>query len=81
MFLEIYLQNIVILVLFFLSSLTKFATTEAGRGSRVDSTFAYCAGGLPIVSQYPTSATYVACRERDWLPCWPPRGQQVLHQR
>ena len=22
-----------------------------------------------------------ACREHDWLPCWPPRGQQVLHQR
>ena len=22
-----------------------------------------------------------ACRERDWLPCWPPRGWQVLHQR
>ena len=44
----------------------------------VDSTSAYCAGGLPIESWHPT---YVACRECNQLPYWPPRGQQVLHQR
>ena len=49
--------------------------------AKVDSTSAYCAGGLPIESRHPTSAIYVACRECDWLPCWLPRGQQVSHQR
>ena len=41
-------------------------------------------GGLPVESQHPTSATYVACREcreHNCLPCWPSRGQQVWHQR
>ena len=42
---------------------------------------AYCAGGLPIESQNPTSATYVACREHNWLPCFLSIGQQVSHQR
>ena len=53
----------------------------AGGGSRVDSTSAYGAGGLLIESRHPTSATYVACRECDQLPCWLPRGQHVSHQR
>ena len=50
----------------------------AGCSGRVDST---CAGSLPIESRHPTSATYVACREHDGLPCWLSRGQQVPHQR
>ena len=41
----------------------------ASRGGRVDSVSAYCAGGLSTKSWQPTSATYVACREPDWLPC------------
>ena len=41
----------------------------AGRGSRVESTSAHCAGGLPIESWQPTSVTNVACRERDRPPC------------
>ena len=49
-------------------------TKCAGRGGRVDSVFTYYAGGFPIESRQPTSATYIACRERDWLPCWPSRG-------
>ena len=35
----------------------------------VECVSACCAGGLPIESRHPTSATYVTCRERDWLPC------------
>ena len=42
---------------------------RAGRGGRVDSMSAYYVVGLPIESRQPTSATYVACRECDWLPC------------
>ena len=42
---------------------------DAGRGSRVESTSAHCAGGLPIESRQPTSVTNVACRERDRPPC------------
>ena len=37
----------------------------AARGDRVDSKSAYYAGGLPIKSWHPTSATYVECRECD----------------
>ena len=40
-----------------------------GRGSRVESMSAHCAGGLLIESWQPTSVTNMACRERDWLPC------------
>ena len=47
----------------------------------MDSVSAYYAGGLPIKSWQPTSATYVACREHDQLPCWLLYSQQVLHQR
>ena len=54
---------------------------QASRGSLVDSTSAHCAGHLPIESRHSTSATHVACREHNWLPCWLPRGQQVSHQR
>ena len=36
---------------------------------------------LKCVSRHPTSATYVACRERDQLSCWPLYSQQVSHQR
>ena len=54
---------------------------QADRCSRVDSTSAYYAGSLLIESRHPTAATYVACRERARLPCWPSRGQQVSHQR
>ena len=42
---------------------------KAGRGSRVESTSAHCAGGLPIESRQPTSVTNVACREHDRPPC------------
>ena len=35
----------------------------------VDSLSTYYAGGLPIESQQPTSATDTACREHDRLPC------------
>ena len=55
--------------------------TEVGPGGRVDSVSTYCVGGLPIKSRQPTSATYVACRECDWPPCWPLYSQQVSHQR
>ena len=41
----------------------------AGRGSRVESTSAHCAGSLPIESRQPTSVTNVTCRECDRLPC------------
>ena len=34
-----------------------------------------------IPSRHPTAATSVACRECDWLPCWPLYSQQMLHQR
>ena len=54
--------------------LIKISNWNAGRGGRVDSTSAYCAGGLPIESRHPTSATYVACRECDRLPCLLSRG-------
>ena len=37
-------------------------------------------GCLPIKSRQPTSATYVAGRECDWLPCWLLYSQQVLHR-
>ena len=42
---------------------------QAGRGSRVESISAHCAGGLPIEYRHPTSVTNVACRERDRPPC------------
>ena len=42
---------------------------KAGGGSRVESTSAHCAGGLPIESRQPTSVTNMACRERDRPPC------------
>ena len=41
----------------------------ADGGSRVETTSAHCAGGLPIESRQPTSVTNVACREHNWLPC------------
>ena len=39
------------------------------------------AGSLLGKTSQPASATYIACRERDWPPCWPLYSQQVLHQR
>ena len=41
----------------------------AGHGSRVESTSAHCAVGLPIKSRQPTSVTNMACRECDRPPC------------
>ena len=58
-----------------------FFNKISGRGRRVDSVSAYYAGGLPIESQQPTSATYVTCRECNWPPCWPLYSQQVSYRR
>ena len=61
---------------------TTFYTSKdlsPGRGDRVNSVSAYCAGGLPFESRQPTSATCKWGTNR--LPCCPSRGQQVSHQR
>ena len=64
------------LILRSLSTLIRHLLTKCDKdkgtascGSRVESTSAHCAGGLPIKSRQPTSVTNMAYRERDWPPC------------
>ena len=54
-----------------------FDWSRVGRGGRVNKVSTYCAGGLPVDSWHPTSAT---CREHDRLPWSWTRGMQVWHQ-
>ena len=42
---------------FIMFEMSKILDVKASRGSRMDSTSAHCAGGLPIESRHPTSAT------------------------
>ena len=59
------------LLLFIIYSFIQFKVSVSLPKSRVDSMSAHCARDHPIKSR-PTAATFVACRERDRLPCWPP---------